>query len=67
MDPKKFGKKIKLARIENDMTQIQLAEAIGASQKSISKYETGSFFPPIEVLVKLAKTLNKTYGYFLDE
>ena len=33
MDPKKLGKKIKLARIENDMTQTQLAEAIGATAK----------------------------------
>jgi len=65
--PKKLGKKIKLARIESDMTQVQPAEAIAATQKSISKYETGGFFPLLEVLVRIAKTLNKPYAYFLDE
>lgn len=49
------------------MTQVQLAEAIAATQKSISKYETGGFFPLLEVLVRIAKTLNKPYAYFLDE
>ena len=36
MDPKKPGKKIKLARIGLDLTQAQLAEKIGGKQKSIS-------------------------------
>ena len=67
MDAKKFGKKIKLARIENDMTQGQLAEAIGGLQKSISSYETGTSFPSLETLEKIAKTLKKPFGYFLDE
>ena len=38
MDAKKLGKRIKLARIELDMTQEDLAEAIKAKQKSISRY-----------------------------
>ena len=36
MDPKKLGKKIKLARIELDLNQTDLADKIGAQQKSIS-------------------------------
>jgi len=32
MDSKKLGKKIKIARIENDMTQEALAEAMGVLQ-----------------------------------
>lgn len=67
MDAKKFGKKIKIARIENDMTQNQLAEAIGGMQKSISSYETGTSFPSLETLEKIAKTLKKPFAYFLDE
>jgi len=42
MDPKKLGKKIKLARVELDITQTQLAEKIDGKQKSISGYETGA-------------------------
>jgi putative transcriptional regulator len=67
MDSKKLGKKIKLARIEHDMTQGDLAEAIGALQKSISRYETGTSLPSLETLEKIAKTLKKPFGYFLDE
>ena len=67
MDSKKLGKKIKLARIELDMTQGDLAEAIGSLQKSISRYETGSTIPSLETLEKIAKTLKKPFRYFLDE
>ncbi|MBY0529101.1 MAG: helix-turn-helix domain-containing protein [Rhabdochlamydiaceae bacterium] len=67
MDSKKLGKRIKIARIEQDLTQGGLAEAIGALQKSISRYETGVSVPTLETLVKIAKTLNKPYSYFLDE
>jgi len=43
MDAKKLGKKIKIARIELDMNQTDLADKIKvkAKQKSISRYETG--------------------------
>lgn len=67
MDSKKLGKRIKIARIEQDLTQGGLAEAIGAVEKSISRYETGVSVPTLETLVKIAKTLNKPYSYFLDE
>ena len=67
MDKKKLGKKIKLARVEMDLNQTQLAKKIGAKQKSISRYETGASLPSIETLMKIAKALNKPAGYFLDE
>lgn len=67
MDAKKLGKKIKLARIEHDMTQSQLASAIGSMQKSISKYETGMSLPSLETLEKIARVLKKPFGYFLDD
>ena len=67
MDTKKLGKRIKVARVECDLTQTKLANKIKAKQKSISRYETGASLPSIETLVKLAKTLKKPAGYFLDE
>lgn len=67
MDAKKLGKRIKLARVEKDMTQDELAEAINAMQKSISRYETGLSLPSLETLEKIAKVLKKPFGYFLDE
>ena len=67
MDKKKLGKKIRLARIEVDLNQTQLAKKINAKQKSISRYETGISLPSIETLVKIAKVLKKSAGHFLDE
>ena len=67
MDAKKLGKKIKLARVERDMTQADLAEATGIMQKSISRYESGLSLPSLESLEKIAKKLKKSFGYFLDE
>ena len=67
MDAKKLGKKIKLARIELDLNQTDLAKKIGAKQKSISRYETGLSVPSIETLVKISKVLKKSAGYFLED
>lgn len=66
MDAKKLGKKIKMARIELDMNQTNLADKIGAKQKSISRYETGLSMPSIETLMKISKALKKEAAYFLE-
>jgi transcriptional regulator with XRE-family HTH domain len=67
MNAKLLGKKIKLARIELDMNQTDLAEKIGTKQKSISRYESGATVPSIETLLKIAKALHKTASHFLEE
>ncbi len=67
MDAKKLGKKIKIARVELDLNQTELAAKIKAKQKSISRYENGLSMPSIETLVKIAKALKKSVGYFVDE
>jgi len=67
MDKKKLGKKIRLARVELDLNQTNLARKIDAKQKSISRYENGVSLPNLETLVKMAKVLKKPAGYFLDD
>lgn len=67
MDAKKLGKKIKMARIELDLNQTELAEKINAKQKSISRYETGASIPSLPTLSKMAKILKKSISYFVDE
>ena len=67
MGRKRLGKKIRLARVELDLTQTQLAQKINTQQKSISHYETGASLPSLKTLVKIAKVLKKPAGYFLDE
>ena len=67
MDAKKLGKRIKLARVEADLTQTDLAHKSRAKQKSISRYETGAAVPTIETLMKIASALKKPSGYFLED
>ncbi len=67
MDKKKLGKKIKLARVELDMNQTDLADKINAKQKSISRYENGLSAPSLETLLRIAKALKKSPSYFLDK
>jgi len=66
MDAKKLGKRIRLARVEADLTQTDLANKIHAKQKSISRYETGASIPTIKTLVRIASVLKKPTTYFLE-
>lgn len=66
MDAKKLGKRIKIARVEMDMTQTDLAKAAGLLQKSISSYERGNSLPGLDTLEKISKVLNKPFSYFLE-
>lgn len=51
------GPAIKRFREEKKLTQVQLAERIGVSDKAISKWETGRGLPDISLVEPLAKTL----------
>lgn len=46
-------------RTENDLTQGQLAEKIGSTQRVISNLENGTYNPSLEFLAKLASGLGK--------
>ena len=63
---KKPGTRIRLARVEADLTQTELAHKIRAKQKSISPYETGASVPTIDTLMKIASVLKKPSSYFLE-
>lgn len=52
--------KLKLARTEKDMTQQELAKAIGASRQTIGLIEKGVFNPSLQLCIAIAKALDKT-------
>lgn len=54
MDTQKIGLFLKELRKENNMTQEQLGERIGVTNKTISHWETGNYMPPVESLVLLS-------------
>ena len=50
MDYEKTGALIQAARIEKEMTQAQLAELLGITDKAISKWERRKSFPDVTML-----------------
>ncbi|MBQ8518497.1 MAG: helix-turn-helix transcriptional regulator [Agathobacter sp.] len=58
MDTKKIGLFLKELRNENGMTQEQLGEKLGVSNKTISRWETGKYMPPVECLNMLSDIYN---------
>ncbi len=50
MDTKKIGVFLKQLRKESGMTQEQLGEKVGVSNKTVSRWETGNYMPPVECL-----------------
>ncbi len=55
-----FPKELRTRRIAASLTQQQLSEHIGVRQSVISLYENGSNMPSLNVLIKIADTLNCT-------
>ena len=53
-----IGKQIKKYRVLRGMTQNDLAEKIGLTEKQISKIETGVHYPKFENFVKIMDILN---------
>jgi putative transcriptional regulator len=52
--------RVKLARVENDLTQAQLAEKAGVTRQTIGLIEAGRFNPSLKLCMAIAKALNKT-------
>lgn len=52
------GAVIKGLREKNEMTQLQLANKLGVSDKTISKWETGRGYPDITLLETIADTFS---------
>lgn len=57
--------RIKDLREDHDLTQTQVAEAIGITQRKYSYLETGTQQLTDEILVKLAKFYGVTVDYIL--
>lgn len=58
MDTKKIGIFLKDLRNEKGMTQEQLGEKLGVSNKTISRWETGKYMPPVDCLNMLSDIYN---------
>lgn len=55
--------RIKAARAALDMTQKDLADAVGVSRQTMNAIEKGDYNPTVKLCIKICRVLNKS----LDE
>ncbi len=64
---KRFGKHIKKLRVENGLTQIELADKSGLTSRTIQRIEAGDFASTLHILIALGKAFGKTPGDLINE
>ena len=52
--------KFKLARVEHNLTQAELAEKVGVTRQTIGLIENGGYNPTLHLCIAIAKALDKT-------
>lgn len=63
MDTVKIGSFLAELRKEQGLTQEELGERLGVTNKTISRWETGSYLPPVEML----QLLSSFYSVSINE
>jgi len=54
------NKRLKIARIECDMSQDDLARAVGVSRQTIGAVENGSYNPTLNLCIAICRATGKT-------
>ena len=62
-----LGEKIKKLRLENKMTQSELAEKLFITRQAITNYERDANKPGVETLVAMANLFKVELSYFVEE
>lgn len=62
-----LGEKIKELRTEKGMSQMQLAKAIGVSQKAIDYWERSVNEPKASYIIALVKVFNISFDEFFED
>lgn len=62
MDTEKIGRFIKEQRIAAKLTQKELAEKLGCTDKAVSRWETGRGMPDISFVIPLSQALDVSVG-----
>lgn len=61
-----IGKFIAKCRKEKELTQAQLAERLGITDRAVSKWETGKSMPDASVMLELCEILGITVNELLS-
>lgn len=62
-----FGEKLSKLRKEYNYTQEELADILGVSRQSISKWESDIAYPEIDKLIKMGKLFASSMDYLLND
>jgi transcriptional regulator with XRE-family HTH domain len=62
-----FGKKLRECREAKGISQSEVAKLLSTNHSIIGKYERDEVKPTVDVVKKLADTLDTTVGYLLGE
>ena len=54
------NKRLKIARIECDMSQDELARAVGVTRQTIGAIENGSYNPTLKLCIEICRVTGKT-------
>ena len=54
------NKKLKLARVEKDMSQEDLGNIVGVTRQTIGLIETGNYNPSLKLCIAICNALDKT-------
>ncbi len=52
--------KMKLARMEKDISQIELAKRVGVTRQTIGMIESGDYNPTLNLCIAICRELDKT-------
>ena len=63
----KTGEKIALLRKRKELTQEQMAEILGVSRQSVSRWEMNMAFPEVDKLIRLSRLLECSVDFLLNE
>ena len=66
MNQQKIGQFLKELRTKRSLTQEQLAEVLGVSNRSISRWENGVTMPDFDLLIQIAEFYDVEIGEILD-
>ena len=62
-----FHEKLFELRKKEELTQVELAEALHVSRQAVSKWEMGTAFPDVENLLLLSKFFSVSVDYLVNE
>ncbi|MCI9143756.1 MAG: helix-turn-helix transcriptional regulator [Lachnospiraceae bacterium] len=66
MNQQKVGQFLKTLRSQKSITQAELAEVLGVSNRSVSRWENGTTMPDFDLIIELAKYYEVEVGEILD-